>query len=157
MLARVCRCSDTAYGPAVAEEVEVLSGTHGQLRWRVRAWVDADDLMTMLQVFDDDRCVADSGFGGPPLYPGERVNEWRGRTDDLPYFVMARTAPEVTRLVAVTDRGSRVELVMGPVDERFGLRFAAAGLPDGETPGVLLVDVDGQLAETIPQPMGYFR
>jgi hypothetical protein len=139
----------------VLDEVEVLSGTHGGLRWRVWAGGDpADDLMTMLQVFDGDRCVADSGFGGPALYGDELVNEWRGRTDDLPYFVVARTAPQVSRLVAVTDRGSRVELVMGPVDERFGLRFAAAGLPDGEGPGVLLVEVDGRPVEAIPQPMG---
>jgi hypothetical protein len=88
------------------------------------------------------------------LYHDRKVNEWRGRTDGLPYFVLARTAPEVSRLVAVTDRGSRVELVMGPVDDRFGLRFAAVGLPDGEGPGVLLVEVDGQLAETVQQPMG---
>lgn len=136
------------------DEVEVLTGTHGDLRWRVWAGGPPDDLMTMLQVFDGDRCVADSGFGGPALYGDDKVNEWRGRTDDLPYFVMARTAPGVSRLVAVTDRGTQIELVMGPVDDRFGLRFAAVGLPDGEGPAVLLVEVDGRLAEAIPQPMG---
>lgn len=109
----------------------------------------------MMQVFDGDRRVAWSGFGGPALCPGEKVDEWRGRIDDLPYFVMARTAPEVNRLTAITDRGTRVELVMGNVDPRFGLRFAAAGLPDGEGPGVLEVEMDGRPEGSIPQPMGW--
>ena len=135
------------------DEVEVLASTHGDLRWEVWAGGTPDELMTMLQVFAGDRRVAWSGFGGPALYPGEKVHEWRGRTDDLPYFVMARAAPEVSRLVAVTDRGTSVELVMGDVDDRFGLRFAAVGLPDGEGPGALLVEVDGRPEGTIPQPM----
>jgi hypothetical protein len=93
------------------------------------------------------------GFGGPALLPGNRVDEWRGRSDDLPYFVLARAAPEVSRLVAVTDRGTHVELVLGDVDVRFGLRFAVATLPDGEGPGSLLVEVAGRVEEAIPQPV----
>lgn len=49
-------------------------------------------------------------MGGPKLSPGKLVNEWRGRTDGLPYFVMVRTDPTVQRVVAVTERGSEVEL-----------------------------------------------
>lgn len=139
--------------PEFDDEVVVLSGTHGPLRWQVVAGGTSDDLMTMLQVFDCDIQVASSGFGGPPLYPGKRVNEWRGRTDDLPYFVMARVAVEVTRLVVVTDRETRVELSLGDVDPRFGVRFAAAGLPDGEGPGSLLVEVNGRPERAMPQPV----
>jgi len=137
----------------VHDEVEVLSGTHGTLRWQVVASGTSDDLMTMLQVFDGGALVASSGFGGPALYPGDQVNEWRGRTGDLPYFVMARAAATVTRLVAVTDRGNHVELLLGDVDARLGLRFAAAGLPDGEEPESLLVEVNGQPEQTLPQPL----
>ena len=61
------------------------------------------------------------------------MTEWRGRTDDLPYFVMARTAPAVTRVVATTDRGTDLVLELSEPVERFGLRFAAASLP-GHTP-----------------------
>ena len=111
----------------VHDEVEALAGTHGTLRWQVWASATSDDLMTMLQVFDGDVPVASSGFGGPALYAGHRVNEWRGRIDDLPYFVVARAAVDVSRLVAVTDRGTHVGLALGAVDARFGLRFAAAG------------------------------
>ena len=69
---------------SLQDEVEVLAGTHGDLRWQVWASGAADDLMTMLQVFDGDRRVAWSGFGGPALYPDRKVDEWRGRTGDLP-------------------------------------------------------------------------
>ena len=138
------------------EEVEVLTGTHGHLRWRVLTRGRSSDLTTMLQVIDGDQLVAWSGFGGPALYAGRPVHEWRGRTDDLPYFVMARTAPQVTRLVAVTDHGTHVELVLGAVDDRFALRFATAGLPEGEGPGVLLVEVDGRPDSALPQAMPGF-
>lgn len=43
---------------------------------------------------------------------------------------------------------------MGEVDARFGLRLAAAGLPGGEGPGVLLVEVDSRPDGSLPQPMG---
>jgi hypothetical protein len=146
------RVSESAHDSA-HDEVEVLAGVHGALRWQVRAGGSPADLMTMLHIFDGERRVACSGFGGPALYPGRKVNEWRGRTGDLPYFVMARAAPEVSRLVAITDCGSHVELVLGEVDGRFGLRFAAVGLPSGEGPKSLLVEVEGQPDSALPQPM----
>ena len=120
------------------DEVEVLAGRHGELAWRVLVSGTSTRLMTVLQVRRGDRVVVRSGFGGPPLYPGDLVNEWRGRTDDLPYFVMARTDPSVDRVVAVTDRGTQVELALSDPVPAFGLRFAAAGLPDGEGPGRLV-------------------
>lgn len=55
-------------------------------------------------VFDGSVRAASSGSGGPALFGGARVNEWRGRSDGLPYVVMTRAASEVSRLVAVTDR-----------------------------------------------------
>jgi len=136
------------------DPVEVLSGTaRGGLRWVVVASGDDDDLYMMLHVFRGDRQVAGSGFGGPDLYPGSVLNEWRGRTDDLPYFVMARTAPSVDRVVATTDRGSEIVLATSPLIERFGLRFAAAALPDGERPARLRAERGGTPLETRPQPM----
>ncbi|CCH89207.1 protein of unknown function [Modestobacter italicus] len=128
----------------------MLAGRYGALHWQVWAGGTATDLMTMLKILLGGQLVDASGFGGPALYSNEKVNEWWGRADDLPYFVMARSAPVVSRLVAVTDRGTRIELELSKVDPRFGLRFAAAGLPDGEGPGVLLVEVDGQ-------PHGFLR
>ncbi|MGH3397064.1 MAG: hypothetical protein ACRDPO_20480, partial [Streptosporangiaceae bacterium] len=78
---------------------------------------------------------------------------WRGRTDDLPYFVMARTRPEVDRVVATTTRGTEVPLALSPVVEAFGLRFAAAALPGGEEPGSLRAERAGAVLQTLPQPM----
>lgn len=136
------------------EGIEVLAGTSGELRWVVRASGTPEEMYTMLSVWCRDReLVAGSGFGGPALYPGSLAHEWRGRTDDLPYFVMARTAPEIDRVVAVTDRGTRVELALSGVVESFGLRFAAAALPDGEGPGAMHLERDGVEVQRLPQPV----
>lgn len=139
-------------------EIEVLSGTAaGGLRWVVRCSGDAEDLYTMLRVYSgDEQVVAGSGFGGPALQPGSIMSEWRGRTDDLPYFVMARTAPAVTRLVATTDRGADVVLELSEPVERFGLRFAAAALPSGHAPLSIRAEHAGtvleQRAQRMPRP-----
>jgi hypothetical protein len=132
----------------------VLSGAEdGGLRWVVVVSGDDEDLSTMLHIYRGDRHVAGSGFGGPKLYPGSVLNEWRGKTDDLPFFVMARTSPIVDRVVATTDRGSEVVLAMSPLIERFALRFAAAALPDGEGPAGLRVEREGSVLEARRQPM----
>jgi hypothetical protein len=137
-----------------ANPVEVLSGTaRGDLRWVVVAAGDDDHLSTMLHVYRGDRQVAGSGFGGPALPGDSLMNEWRGRTDDLPYFVMARISPIVDRVVATTDRGTEITLAISPLIERFGLRFAAAALPDGEQPGSLRAESQGGVLQTRPQPM----
>ncbi len=123
---------------------EVLSGQHGTLRWRILVRGDEQELFTMIQVHQGSRrVVAGSGFGGPPLYPGQLISNWHGRTDDLPYFVMNRSDPVIDRVVAITDRGTEVELSMSPVIAPFGLRFSAAGLPEGEAPSRLRAERDG--------------
>ncbi len=136
-----------------AGEVEVLSGAAaGGLRWEVACSGDDEDLYTMLRVYSGQkRVVAGSGFGGPKLRPGSVMSEWRGRTDDLPYFVMARTVPAVTRVVATTDRGADVVLELSQPVERFGLRFAAAALPPGHMPATIRAERDGAVLEERPQ------
>jgi hypothetical protein len=136
-------------------EVQVLAGTaEGGLRWVVVAHEDLDDLYTILRVYSGNELVAGgSGFGGPALYPDSVINEWRGRTDDLPYFVMARTVPEADRVVATTDRGAEVVLALSAPFEQFGLRFAAAALPAGHGPGSIRVERDGTELGSLPQPM----
>jgi len=138
-----------------AGEVQVLSGTAGGgLRWEVMCSGVDEDLYTMLRVYSGDkRVVAGSGFGGPRLQPGSVMTEGRGRTDDLPYFVMARTAPAVTRVVATTDRGATVVLDLSEPVERFGLRFAAAALPPGHMPARITAERDGAVLEEQPQRM----
>lgn len=136
-------------------EVQVLAGTaEGGLRWLVVAAGDREDLYTFLRVYARDKLVVPgSGFGGPALYQDSVINEWRGRTDDLPYFVMARTVPEADRVVATTDRGAEVELALSEPVEQFGLRFAAAALPAGHGPGTIRAERDGTELERRRQPM----
>ena len=134
------------------DSVEVLSGVaEPGLRWAVTVHGDDRDLHTWLHVYAGDRLVASSGFGGPPLYGGSLMNDYRGRTDDLPWFVMARAAPVVDRVVATTDLGSEVTLALSPSIERFGLRFAVAALSAGEGPSSLRVEHNGSVLETMRQ------
>jgi hypothetical protein len=134
------------------DPVEVMAGTlDSGLRWVVVVQGDEHELSTMLHVYDGDRLLAGSGFGGPPLYGGSLMNEYRGCTDDLPWFVMARTAPVVDRVVATTDRGSEITLELSPPIDRFGLRFALAALPAGEAPGSIRVEQGGVVLETMRQ------
>lgn len=139
------------------DAIEVLRGVaEPGLRWVVTVHGDDRDLYTWLHVYEGDRLLAGSGFGGPSLYDGSLMNEYRGRTDDLPWFVMARTAPVVDRVVATTDGGSEVTLDLSPAIDRFGLRFAAAALPAGEGPFSLRIENNGSVLETkrqwVPPP-----
>ena len=113
------------------EPVEVLSGRGRRLRWVVVTSGTDEDLYTMLNVYSGDQLLAGAEFGGPKLYPGSVMNEWRGQRDDLPWFVMARTDPVVDRVVATTAGGTNVVLAMSPLVAQFGLRFAAAALRPG--------------------------
>jgi hypothetical protein len=69
---------------------------------------------------------------------------------------MARTSPVVTRVVAVTDRGSEVELALSPLIDRFGLRFAVSALPERESSALIRAKRDGVVVDTAPQPMPPF-
>jgi len=134
------------------DPVEVLAGTlDSGLRWVVTAQGDEHELSTMLHVYDGDRLLAGSGFGGPPLYGESLMNEYRGRTDDLPWFVIARTAPVVDQVIATTDGGTEITLDLSPPIDRFGLRFAVAALPVGESPGTIRVEHGGVVLETMRQ------
>lgn len=136
------------------DEVEVFHGTAADgLRWIGRTTADGQDrTTTMLHVYRGDQHLSGSGFGGERRPAGTLLNEWRGRTDEQPWFVMACTAPEITRVVATTDRGTEVELSLSEVIRIYGVRFAVADLPDGHGPGSLRAEVDGATVETRPQP-----
>jgi len=137
------------------EGVEVMAGTADPgLRWAVFVSGDEHELFTMLHVYSGDKLVAGSGFGGPALYPGSLINEYRGRTEDLPWFVMARTVPVVDRVVATTDKGREIALTLSPPIEQFGLRFAVAPLPAGERPGSIRIERDGVVLESAQQWVG---
>lgn len=56
---------------------------------------------------------------------------------------MTRSDPVIDRVVAVTDHGTEIELSMSPVIPRYKLRFAAAGLPDGEAPSRMRAEAEG--------------
>lgn len=135
------------------DEVEVFHGTAAEgLRWIVRTSADTDErTTTMLHVYRGDEHLSGSGFGGNRLFAGKLLNEWRGRTDDQPWFVMVYAAPNVTRIVATTDRGAEVELSLSDVIRIFGVRFAVADLPRGHGPESVRAEVDGATVEARQQ------
>lgn len=136
------------------DEVEVSHGTAAAgLRWIVRTTADSQArTMTMLHVYRGDKHLSGSGFGGERLPAGTLLHEWRGRTDEQPWFVMACTSPEITRVVATTDRGPEVELSLSEVVRIYGVWFAVADLPDGHGPGSVRAEVDGAIVEARLQP-----
>ena len=131
------------------DPVEVLAGMlDSGLRWVVTVLGDEHELSTMLHVYEGDRLLSGSGFGGPPLDGESLMNEYRGRSDNLPWFVMARTSPLVDRVIATTDGGDEITLELSPLIDRFGLRFAVAALPAGQEPGSIRVEQGGIVLET---------
>lgn len=67
--------------------------------------------------------------------------------------MMACTAPEVTRVVATTDRGAEVELALSPVVRIHRVRYAVADLPRGHGPGSISAEVNGTIVEHASQPV----
>jgi hypothetical protein len=137
--------------------VAVLDGGAGRgLRWVVS--VDASDghLLVMLNLFRGERYVSGSGFDGSRFFGGTVLQRWRGYTDDLPWFVMARTDASVTKVVATTNLGTEVELSLSRFMPEHGSRFAAAGMPEGECPCALRAERDGLVVDTGPQPSWTF-
>lgn len=120
-----------------SSERVVLRGSAGDLTWEVVVQGDIEHLETMLYVRRGEVSVLKAGFSGPGLYPGALMNEWRGREEGTPHFVMARTKLDVHRVIAQTDRGLNVELATEADSVAFGLRFYAAVLPEGHAPGRL--------------------
>jgi hypothetical protein len=115
---------------------------------------DHQNLLTMLHVYrGDEKLIGGTGFDGPPLDVNSLISEYRGRKEGLPWFVMARTAPMVDRVVATTDQGTEITLELSPPIQRFGLRFAVAALPDGERPSSIRVERRGVVLETRRQPV----
>ena len=148
------RCSPllSRFNLAVMDAIEVLAGSSPpDLTWRVMAGGSDTEFSSMIEISRSGRTVAGSGMAGPKLYPNSVINEFRGRTDDLPYVVLARTAPHIDRVVATTDAGSEIELPLSEVI--FGLRFGAALLPDGEGPASIRAEHDGVVVEVKQQPM----
>ena len=128
----------------MGDGVVVLEGeSRSGLFWAVS--VDDRDrhLMVMLSVFRGDQQLSSSGFDGSVSFGGTVFEQWSGSTDDLPYFVMARTAGTMTRVVATTDKGTDIELNLSVFIPEFGSRFAAVDLPDGESPSKIRAERDG--------------
>ena len=68
-------------------------------------------------------------------------------------MLVARTAPHIDRVAATTDLGVEIVLKLSDVIDQFGLRFAAAVLPDGHGPGFIRAESQGDVIHTARQRM----
>ena len=110
---------------------------------------DQGNTTTMLHMYRRDEHLSDSGFGGPPLPSGMVLGEWRGRTDNQPWFVMACAGPAVNRVVATTDRGTEVELALSEAVRIYGIRYAVDDLPRGQGPVSIRAEVEVKVEVTV--------
>lgn len=76
---------------------------------------------------------ATSGFIGVKLDAERLIHFWTGKADGTPFFVLARTAPQVEAVIAVGASGAEYPLQLSDVIEQFGLRFGATPIPDYDT------------------------
>lgn len=126
------------------------------MRWQIFAddtpngsehlWPGSECLMTTVRI--QAAGIEDTwGFGGPKLYPGERVRSGYSRVDGLPVFVLVRFDPSVETVhIETTRRTLAVSAAELPV--HFGLKFLATPLSREEE----LVAVYGDESERSPIP-----
>jgi len=112
--------------------VEVSQGSADDVRWTILASLSPDGELLSMVRRRRGRTEATSGMAGPALPPGQLVNSWFGQASGLPPFVLVRTAPSVSGVIAVLASGARIELHLSEVTAQFGLRFAAAPLPEDD-------------------------
>jgi hypothetical protein len=132
---------------AMSHDVVVLTASATPFEWQVLAAGTSAWMSTMLVVRTEGRVVLNAGFEGPALYAGDVVNEWRGRETGTPFFVLARLHRSIVGVTAISHQGLAVPVPISSLHPGFGLRFAAAPLPDGHEPGEL--HLSRESAETI--------
>jgi hypothetical protein len=117
------------------------------LEWSIFAGPDTtnpDSFWTFIRRGRPGGPSAQSGMGGPKLHGGP-INTWSGQADGTPPFVMVRAAPNVERIFVTTRSGRGIDLTMSEVIDDFQLRFGAAALPEGDSPGAITMQLaDGE-------------
>lgn len=74
------------------------------------------ELSTMVNVqLADGRRLWGGGCGGPPVYPGKRINTYDGADDIGPRTFIARVTSDVRAVVVTLSDGTREDLVVHPV------------------------------------------
>ena len=136
---------------------EVLTGHESDGgTWRILAWQQRqDDLMTTLH-YERGPARCAGGFGGPALRGADPVAYSSGTSTNTPPNVVARTAPSVASVFAALASGREVALQISPPIAQFGLRFAAAILPEHDAlTGMRAILEDGtewSTANRVPLP-----
>ncbi len=129
-----------------------MSGVSDQgYLWTIEAGGSDDNFMITLRLFKDGRRVFGGGMAGAKLFLGTVIHSSHHRKDDLPWVIVARTAPEIDRVLATTNLDAEIDLPLSEVIDQFGLRFTACVLPEGHTPGSIRAESHGQVVQSTRQ------
>lgn len=113
-------------------DVQVLAGSRSDgLTWYVQVGERPRGTVAVMLRCSRGGVRASHGFRRGPDRSDKQALMSFGKADGLPGFVLACTLPEVLSIDAELDNGDNQELPLSAVYERFGLRFAAAPVPDG--------------------------
>ncbi len=121
------------------------------VRWTLTAEFARHGLYTMAQVVDADGHRWGGGMGGPPLWPGSRVNSSVHSADRGPHLMVLRVAADVRAIVAILSDGTRQDLRLWGDVNRLGARAAVLIYPrELDLHRLLLLDHRGQeLPDTV--------
>lgn len=114
------------------DDVEVLTGSRPDgLTWRVTVGERPRGTVGVMLRCRRGNVRASHGFRRGPDRSDRQALLSFGQSDELPGFVLGCALPEVLAITAELDNGDNQELQLSGVNERFGLRFTAAPVPDG--------------------------
>ncbi len=120
-------------------------------RWTLTAEFARHGLYTMAQVVDADGHRWGGGMGGPPLWPGSRVNSSVHSADRGPHLMVLRVAVDVRATVAILSDGTREDLRLWGDVNRLMVRAAVLIYPrELDLHRLVLLDHHGQeLPDTV--------
>jgi hypothetical protein len=115
----------------VGQERQVIARGSGpdDTTWTVVAFGDNRDYHTLIRVEGRDRSLGEGGMGGPPLYPNEPLNVYRGLADHGPQRLLVRADPRAERLRVHFGDGSALSLRCAARVPVHGVVVFAALLP----------------------------
>jgi hypothetical protein len=131
------------------DTVEVLSGeAAGGLTWSVEVSGVGEEMRAMLEVYRNGEWLYGGGGSAKPHGSSLMSCSCGGGGEEPIYDVLVGVDPSVDRVLVRTDRGSEIVLKLSEPWERFGVRFGAVLLPNGEKPADIRAEVGGRTVET---------
>ena len=136
-----------------AQPRTVSEGGADGVHWSIRAECDRAGVLCTVVTYACEGAGATFSVLGASLHNGQLLSLWVGRERDARPFLLLRTAPPVTRAMAVLASGDRRDVALSPVIEDFRLRFGGAPLREDDP----LVSVELTGPEGVTQVIELWR